>query len=131
MVNSSWTRAHINKLWGSPERIFRVYPPCHTSGLQVLPLKRPAIPPKFISLAQFRPEKAHSLKLEAFALAIKSLDSTLAKPILQFVGYYIQQSLMDVFILQVAGYRNSKGEPRTVSYKITIGSVAGLTLLFI
>ncbi|KAK1365043.1 hypothetical protein POM88_040604 [Heracleum sosnowskyi] len=86
MVNSSWTRAHINKLWGSPERIFRVYPPCHTSGLQVLPLERPAIPPKFISLAQFRPEKAHSLKLEAFALAIKSLDSTLAKPILQFVG---------------------------------------------
>jgi alpha-1,2-mannosyltransferase len=35
MVNSSWTKAHIEKLWGVPDRIKRVYPPCDTSGLQV------------------------------------------------------------------------------------------------
>lgn len=34
MVNSSWTQSHIEKLWGIPDRIKRVYPPCDTSGLQ-------------------------------------------------------------------------------------------------
>ena len=36
MVNSSWTQFHIENLWGIPDRIKRVYPPCDTSGLQVL-----------------------------------------------------------------------------------------------
>lgn len=36
MVNSSWTQSHIEKLWRTPERTKRVYPPCDTSGLQVL-----------------------------------------------------------------------------------------------
>lgn len=35
MVNSSWTKSHIEVLWRIPERITRVYPPCDTSGLQV------------------------------------------------------------------------------------------------
>lgn len=35
MVNSSWTREHILKLWGVPGRTKCVYPPCDTSGLQV------------------------------------------------------------------------------------------------
>ncbi|PNY05197.1 GDP-Man:Man(3)GlcNAc(2)-PP-Dol alpha-1,2-mannosyltransferase [Trifolium pratense] len=86
MVNSSWTKAHIEKLWGVPDRIKRVYPPCDTSGLQVLPLERSAEIPVIISVAQFRPEKAHSLQLEAFSLAIKRLESGLPKPKLQFVG---------------------------------------------
>ncbi|KAK2406850.1 asparagine-linked glycosylation protein [Trifolium repens] len=86
MVNSSWTKAHIEKLWGVPDRIKRVYPPCDTSGLQVLPLERSAEIPVIISVAQFRPEKAHSLQLEAFSLAIKRLESALPKPKLQFVG---------------------------------------------
>nr|GEZ63060.1 GDP-Man:Man(3)GlcNAc(2)-PP-Dol alpha-1,2-mannosyltransferase-like [Tanacetum cinerariifolium] len=34
MVNSSWTQSHIEKLWGIPDRIKRVYPPCDTTGLQ-------------------------------------------------------------------------------------------------
>ncbi|XP_058743878.1 GDP-Man:Man(3)GlcNAc(2)-PP-Dol alpha-1,2-mannosyltransferase [Vicia villosa] len=86
MVNSSWTKAHIEKLWGVPDRIKRVYPPCDTSGLQVLPLERSVEIPVIISVAQFRPEKAHSLQLEAFSVAIKRLDSGLPKPKLQFVG---------------------------------------------
>ncbi|KAG9142163.1 hypothetical protein Leryth_007607 [Lithospermum erythrorhizon] len=61
MVNSSWTRSHIEELWGIPARTKRVYPPCDTSGLQKLPLERPTVPPKIISVAQFRPEKVGTL----------------------------------------------------------------------
>ncbi|KAI3458523.1 hypothetical protein Pfo_015186 [Paulownia fortunei] len=86
MVNSSWTQSHIQKLWGIPARIKRIYPPCDTSGLQVLPLERSTEPIKIISVAQFRPEKAHLLQLEAFAVAIKNLDADLPRPKLQFVG---------------------------------------------
>eukprot|EP00898_Chlorokybus_atmophyticus_P007747 jgi/Chlat1/7974/Chrsp69S07399 len=53
MANSSWTRAHIASLWG------------RTPSLE-LPLSRPLGPKCFISVAQFRPEKAHGLQLEAF-----------------------------------------------------------------
>lgn len=86
MVNSSWTQSHIEKLWRIPSRIKLVYPPCDTSGLQVLPLERPTTTPIFISVAQFRPEKAHPLQLEAFSLAIRRLDADMPRPILQFVG---------------------------------------------
>lgn len=86
MVNSSWTQSHIQKLWGISDRIKRVYPPCDTSGLQMLPLDRSMDPIKIISVAQFRPEKAHMLQLEAFAAAIKILDADLPRPKLQFVG---------------------------------------------
>lgn len=86
MVNSSWTQAHIEKLWRITERTRRVYPPCDTSGLQVLPLERPMDVPTLISVAQFRPEKAHTLQLQAFAKAISQLDAGLPKPKLQFVG---------------------------------------------
>ncbi|KAG4134094.1 hypothetical protein ERO13_D08G135600v2 [Gossypium hirsutum] len=86
MVNSSWTQSHIEKLWGIPKSIKRVYPPCDTSGLQALPLERSVETPKIISVAQFRPEKAHSLQLEAFSVAIKKLDEHSRRPKLQFVG---------------------------------------------
>ncbi|KAL3837760.1 hypothetical protein ACJIZ3_022351 [Penstemon smallii] len=86
MVNSSWTHSHIQKLWGISARIFRVYPPCDTSGLQMLPLERSTTPIKIISVAQFRPEKAHPLQLEAFAVVLKNLDADLPRPKLQFVG---------------------------------------------
>ncbi|KAK9284003.1 hypothetical protein L1049_012262 [Liquidambar formosana] len=86
MVNSSWTQSHIGKLWKIPNRIKRVYPPCDTSGLQVLPLERPPKTPAIISVAQFRPEKAHTLQLEAFSVAIRKLDADLPRPKLQFVG---------------------------------------------
>ncbi|KAM0870405.1 hypothetical protein ACQ4PT_040035 [Festuca glaucescens] len=86
MVNSSWTRSHIVNTWKVPERTKRVYPPCDTSALQMLPLERSTTPPILISVAQFRPEKAHGLQLEAFALALQRLDSDFLKPKLQFVG---------------------------------------------
>ncbi|OAY80011.1 GDP-Man:Man(3)GlcNAc(2)-PP-Dol alpha-1,2-mannosyltransferase [Ananas comosus] len=86
MVNSSWTKSHIDKLWKIPERAKRVYPPCDTSALQMLPLERPTKPPIFISVAQFRPEKAHTLQLEAFSLAFQTLEPKCHRPKLQFVG---------------------------------------------
>nr|XP_010923561.1 GDP-Man:Man(3)GlcNAc(2)-PP-Dol alpha-1,2-mannosyltransferase isoform X2 [Elaeis guineensis] len=86
MVNSSWTRSHIERLWKIPERIRRVYPPCDTSALQMLPLERPVKSPVIISVSQFRPEKAHALQLEAFSLAVQRLDLELPRPKLQFVG---------------------------------------------
>ncbi|CAL5363897.1 unnamed protein product [Camellia sinensis] len=86
MVNSSWTQSHIDNLWGIPDRIKRVYPPCDTSGLQALPLERPVKSPTIISVAQFRPEKAHTLQLEAFSVAIRKLDADTPRPKLQFVG---------------------------------------------
>ncbi|KAF0887716.1 hypothetical protein E2562_002405 [Oryza meyeriana var. granulata] len=86
MVNSSWTRSHIENIWRIPERTRRVYPPCDTSALQMLPLERPTTPPILISVAQFRPEKAHGLQLEAFAIALEKLGPEFTKPKLQFVG---------------------------------------------
>ncbi|KAI8564258.1 hypothetical protein RHMOL_Rhmol03G0167800 [Rhododendron molle] len=86
LVNSSWTQSHIEKLWGIQERIKRVYPPCDTSGLQLLPLERPVESPTIISVAQFRPEKAHALQLEAFSVAIRKIEDGMPRPRLQFVG---------------------------------------------
>ncbi|KAI3992850.1 hypothetical protein MKX01_028149 [Papaver californicum] len=86
VVNSSWTQAHIVKLWGIPRRTKRIYPPCDTKGLQELPLERPINTPTIISVAQFRPEKAHTLQLEAFSVALEKLDPNSPRPKLQFVG---------------------------------------------
>ena len=69
MVNSSWTQAHISRLWwklGNPQL---VYPPCNTTSLSALPLDRKLKSLYLVSLAQFRPEKNHGKQLRAFALA--------------------------------------------------------------
>jgi len=70
MVNSSWTQNHINDLWKVPHKTSIVYPPCDTTNLLELPLDREestkAIPRRIISIGQFRPEKNHSLQLQAF-----------------------------------------------------------------
>ncbi|GKU92146.1 hypothetical protein SLEP1_g5913 [Rubroshorea leprosula] len=72
MVNSSWTQSHIKKLWRIPNCTKQVYPPCDTSALQVLPLERLVGRPKIMSVAQFRPEKAHSLQLGERLLNLKN-----------------------------------------------------------
>lgn len=35
MVNSSWTAAHINRVWALRGRCSVVFPPCDTAGLRV------------------------------------------------------------------------------------------------
>ncbi|CAL9121663.1 unnamed protein product [Musa acuminata var. zebrina] len=71
MVSSSWTRSHIDCMWKIPQRTKRLYPPCDTSSLQMLPLEKPVRSPVIISVAQFRPEKAHSLLLEALHMLLE------------------------------------------------------------
>jgi len=50
VVNSTWTKGHIDQLWGVNSRI--VYPPCNTASLTKLPLEgRERV---IVSVAQFR-----------------------------------------------------------------------------
>ncbi|KAI9292568.1 UDP-Glycosyltransferase/glycogen phosphorylase [Neoconidiobolus thromboides FSU 785] len=65
MVNSSWTKGHIDSLWGIQSNI--LYPPCSTIEFNQLSLKDRN--PNIISIAQFRPEKNQILQI----LAIKDL----------------------------------------------------------
>jgi alpha-1,2-mannosyltransferase len=60
-VNSTWTKGHIDQLWHTKAEI--VYPPCDTERLNALPLKGRKL--MIVSVAQFRPEKDHSLQLKA------------------------------------------------------------------
>lgn len=66
MTNSSWTDAHIRQLWRCPSRV--VYPPCDTSELSRMPLEPRRN--EILSVAQFRPEKDHTLQLRAFAMLL-------------------------------------------------------------
>ena len=69
MVNSSWTRKHLRQLWWKLSDAKRVFPPCNTTTLQALPLERRLKRLYLVSVAQFRPEKDHTLQLESLALA--------------------------------------------------------------
>lgn len=69
-VNSSWTYGHITSLWKIPQQTTIVYPPCDTTTLAALPLKRAPVEAGgnlILSLAQFRPEKNHPLQLRSLA----------------------------------------------------------------
>mmetsp|Transcript_62963 Transcript_62963/g.147801 ORF Transcript_62963/g.147801 Transcript_62963/m.147801 type:complete len:494 (+) Transcript_62963:38-1519(+) len=70
LVNSSWTRGHIDALWARQDRTWTAYPPCDTAALASLPLERAKkdfAGKLVVSLAQFRPEKNHALQLRSFA----------------------------------------------------------------
>eukprot|EP00123_Amoebidium_parasiticum_P005432 comp16625_c0_seq1/m.14806 comp16625_c0_seq1/g.14806 ORF comp16625_c0_seq1/g.14806 comp16625_c0_seq1/m.14806 type:complete len:475 (-) comp16625_c0_seq1:38-1462(-) len=65
MVNSTWTYNNIKTIWAIPDRTVIVYPPCDTEGFQKLPLTEKRQRNKIVSVAQFRPEKDHSMQLHA------------------------------------------------------------------
>lgn len=90
LVNSTWTRRHIQDLWGFPavdnpaasRRLQRVFPPCNTSALQSIPLERPLVYTEstdmdlgnkivMLSIGQFRPEKDHFLQLKIMESLVK------------------------------------------------------------
>jgi alpha-1,2-mannosyltransferase len=76
MVNSRWTRNHIDTIWQMPTRTDVVYPPVNTAVFQEIPLARDtAAPPLIISIAQFRPEKDHAKQIAAFARLLELLPS--------------------------------------------------------
>jgi alpha-1,2-mannosyltransferase len=96
MTNSSWTQMHIRQLWGPKRRssaseMTVVFPPVAVEELEV------AIPvsveseksrfPHILYIAQFRPEKNHTLIIHSFARLMKSRKWTSAtRPKLVLVG---------------------------------------------
>lgn len=89
MTNSTWTQAHIKKLWdpyrvekGRTSPIAVVYPPVAVTELeQEVELSEESEKkrePVIVYIAQFRPEKNHQLILDSFAEFVKT-DTTAAK----------------------------------------------------
>lgn len=73
MVNSSWTKNHINQLWKRPNKTNLVYPPCNVEDFKKLKLKdRKQL--QIISISQFRPEKNHMLQLEIIHQLLKKSE---------------------------------------------------------
>ncbi|KAI9805495.1 MAG: hypothetical protein M1825_000746 [Sarcosagium campestre] len=84
MANSTWTRGHLRSLWGPSRRrrkgkyaeIETVFPPVAVAELKrqidVSPASEKAREMLFLSIAQFRPEKNHSLLLQSFAIFLQS-----------------------------------------------------------
>lgn len=68
MCNSTWTANHIKQLW-SPVNPKTVYPPCPVSEIekQISIESESQRDPSILYVAQFRPEKNHSMILNAFA----------------------------------------------------------------
>jgi len=77
MVNSSWTKGHIQYLWKLAGKVHVVFPPVDTKSLKDLPtIKRENI---IISIGQFRPEKDHTLQLQSFAKLLEMYDGAMKK----------------------------------------------------
>ncbi|KAI9597844.1 hypothetical protein BDF19DRAFT_434621 [Syncephalis fuscata] len=72
MVNSSWTKGHIEYIWGRPAQT--VYPPCDTSALGKIELA--GRHRSILSIGQFRPEKNHALQVRSFKKLL-ALDPSL------------------------------------------------------
>lgn len=79
MANSSWTHAHLERLWGKTN-LRRVYPPCDVTPF--VPIAGAERSKDIVSLAQFRPEKNHALQLEAFAVLLRRCPDTQSRLIL-------------------------------------------------
>jgi len=72
MVNSSWTKGHIQYLWKLAGKIHIVFPPVDTKSLKDFRLiERENM---ILSIGQFRPEKDHSLQLKSFAKLLDMHD---------------------------------------------------------
>jgi len=70
MVNSSWTKNHIQYLWKLSGQVHVVFPPVDTKSLNQLPLANREN--MIISIGQFRPEKDHTLQLLSFAKLLEN-----------------------------------------------------------
>ncbi|CAG0916366.1 unnamed protein product [Notodromas monacha] len=102
MVNSSWTKGHVDQLWwndvGMRSRAALVHPPCNPERFsQLRRINFDAASDHsqdtcvIVSVAQFRPEKNHSLQLNAFreflrALNEEPVDKLKAEPKLVLIG---------------------------------------------
>ena len=92
MCNSTWTANHVRQLW-SPTKPTIVYPPCPVheiaAKVDLDPSSSKNRDPAVLYVAQFRPEKNHSLILNAFAKFFHAHASTFPddkKPRLILIG---------------------------------------------
>lgn len=68
IVNSSWTKGHIKRIW-NPKQIFLIYPPCDIKERSSFPLEnRNEV---ILSIGQFRPEKNHIAQVEAMKIFLE------------------------------------------------------------
>nr|XP_039254200.1 GDP-Man:Man(3)GlcNAc(2)-PP-Dol alpha-1,2-mannosyltransferase-like [Styela clava] len=69
MVNSSWTKGHIEVLWGAKDDrpIDKIFPPCDIKAFLEIPLQRSSKNKIILSISQFRPEKNQALQVKSFA----------------------------------------------------------------
>lgn len=110
MTNSSWTRGHIKEIWWkfwwkNSYGPLRVFPPCNTEDLVQIPLKgatRNVKKPLILSIGQFRPEKAHEVQLDAYALALKQAQSSPST----------LKSILQSKLVMVGGCRNDADKQR-------------------
>jgi alpha-1,2-mannosyltransferase len=84
MVNSSWTREHILQIWKPKIPVPLVYPPCDTDRLSKFPLGKRS--PIVLSIAQYRPEKAHLLQLEVFRVLLDTQEKMMKNWQLILIG---------------------------------------------
>lgn len=83
MVNSTWTKGHIQYLWKLAGKIHVVFPPVNTKSLRELPItKREKM---IVSIGQFRPEKDHALQLRCFAKLLEMEDGEMRRAGVQLV----------------------------------------------
>ncbi|KAI4246902.1 MAG: hypothetical protein LQ352_006269, partial [Teloschistes flavicans] len=86
MTNSSWTASHIRTLWGparskrrKPHPVSVVFPPCAVDEIvRSISLTQEAEKDRhqtILYIAQFRPEKNHTLLLRSFARFLQSSSS--------------------------------------------------------
>ncbi|KAJ1741676.1 asparagine-linked glycosylation protein [Coemansia sp. RSA 1821] len=125
MTNSSWTHGHIIKLFDLPRTTNVVYPPCDTAALAEFSLEnRQKV---IMSLAQFRPEKNHSLQVEAFAKFLKEhprykAPESKPKPALKDILHVLEGSkeakLIEYpLLVMIGGARNIEDEARAESLR--------------
>ncbi|MCJ1308429.1 asparagine-linked glycosylation protein [Agyrium rufum] len=97
MTNSSWTQSHIQTLWG-PQRTRRrkssnvelVYPPTAVEemvdAIEISEASEKSREKVLLYIAQFRPEKNHSLVIQAFARFVHDDPTSSADSKLVLIG---------------------------------------------
>lgn len=107
MTNSTWTNNHVLNLWQKPDRTSIVYPPMDSTFLSTFDItnKRKR---QIISLAQFRPEKAHHVQIEAYANLLETHPE-----------YRTDPSKITKFVI-IGGCRNENDERLVESLKSLI-----------
>lgn len=80
MVNSSWTKNHIENLWhrsNGGRKIHKIFPPCDITEFLQIPIERPCDDSSdkiVLSIGQFRPEKNHPLQVKSFAKFLSTVE---------------------------------------------------------